>query len=256
MLAPADAVFTYLRDFSDSLRLLDGAHSVDLAHLRAVFTHRAMFNRIYDAAYPSRVTREDAGHIATLVRQQNVARAVWLLDADRVGETMRSALEASGFAPKATWTGMWRSAEELPRVHAPPRITVTHAETGDSLRAWSRICAEVEAYSPAQEETLTDVFTVLQRHRANWTHLVAHLDGRAVATASLFLTRRIAAIDWVHTVADGRQRGIATHLVSKLLDHARGSYDTAVLTSTEAGERLYRRLGFRDCSRIAAWRYG
>ena len=252
-LTAAGAVFTYLRDFSDSIALLPGAKRFDFGHVRGVFTGRAMFNRFYDATYPPIVTADDVATLAGVALEQN-CRPVWLFDTDGIGPAVAGALEANGFVQKATWSGMWRSAEDLPRVDPPQGVTVTRVDDSVALLTWVRICVEVEDFSPAQGETFRELFQTLRDQDAPWTHLIASIDGRAVATASLFLTNRIAAVDWVNTLPDARRRGTASHLVSRLLSDAAGTWDVAVLTSTADGESLYRRLGFRHCAGVAAYR--
>lgn len=253
-LAPAAAVAAYLRDFSDSIALLPGARRVDFGHVRGVLTGRAMFNRFYDAVHPSRVTVEDVATIAAATREQ--VRTAWLLDEARVAD-LAPALEAHGFRSFATWSGMWRGTDGVPSAPLPAGVTVATIDDVEALRTWSRVCAGVEGFSRAQEETFFDLFATLRAHAAPWTHLLATINGREVATASLFVTGRIAAVDWVNTIPDARGRGIAGALVTRLLRDARGTYDLAVLTSTAAGESVYRRLGFARCSGVVVyWRGG
>ena len=252
LMAPG-AVFTYLRDFSDSIALLPGAKPFDFGHVRGVFTGRAMFNRFYDATYPSIVTAADVARLAGVALQQK-CRPVWLFDTDRIDAAVAGALEANGFVQKATWSGMWRGAGDLPQAEPPDGLTISRVDDSDELLTWIRICVEVEGFSAEQGKTFTELFQTLREQNVPWTHLIASIDGRAVATASLFLTTRIAAIDWVNTLPDARRRGIASHLVSRLLSDAAGTWDVAVLTSTGDGESLYRRLGFQHCARVAAYR--
>lgn len=251
--AGAAAVSTYLRDFSDSIALLGDSKRFDFGHIRGVFTGRAMFNRFYDAAYPSLVTAADIPRLAAVAAEEK-CRPVWLLDMDHIDAGLSDALQSHGFVRKAEWSGMWRDVEDLPRVDQPNGLSVRRVDDDATLRVWSRVCVDVEEFTSSQEETFTDLFLTLQRQHAGWTHLIAGMDGRPVATASLLITNRIAAVDWVNTLPEARRRGIAHHLVSRLLHEAAGSYDVAVLTSTADGESLYRRLGFQHCSRVSAWR--
>lgn len=250
---PAAAVSTYLREFSDSIALLEGARRFDLGHLRSVLTGRAMFNRVYDAAFPSRVTAEDVSIVSRFAREENV-RPVWLLDSDHIDDETTRELQRHGFAPTARWSGMWYEGAEVSHIEPPAGLVVSRVQDLGALQVWIRICAEVEGFSPAQEETFADLFTMLMHQSAAWTHLIAREADRPVATASMFLTGRIAAVDWVNTIDAARRRGIARYLVSMLLREMRASYDLAVLTSTKIGEPVYRQLGFRECSRITAYR--
>jgi len=85
----------------------------------------------------------------------------------------------------------------------------------------------------------------------NW---VASLDGRAVAAAALFVGAGVAGIYNVCTVPAARGRGIAGAVTAAALDEAvsRG-LRLAVLGSSEMGYPVYRRLGFRDVSRLRSY---
>lgn len=79
-----------------------------------------------------------------------------------------------------------------------------------------------------------------------FTHFIAVLDGRPVGCSAAFAGRRAGEIQHIVTVPALRHRGIGTALTIAAL-RALGfrGIDTAVLTSSPDGERIYRRLGFR-----------
>ncbi len=85
----------------------------------------------------------------------------------------------------------------------------------------------------------------------NW---VASIDGVAVAAAALFVGAGVAGIYNVCTVPEARGRGIAGAVTAAALDEgaARGCR-LAVLGSSEMGYPVYRRLGFRDVSRLRSY---
>lgn len=251
----AQAVAAYLRAFSDSLTCLPGTTSVDLGHLRAVFTGRPMFNRIYDAVAPSGATAADVPRVSALSLQYGV-NPVWIVDVDRVDDEFAKALAGHGFSRTATWLGMARERKQPLTCELPDGLSVEDVNDERAVRQWARVCSEVEGFSALQERTLCELFARLHERRARWRHSIGWINGEPVATASLLVIDRIAALDWVNTRATYRRRGIAAHLAARLLNEATGRYEIAVLTSTPSGESLYRRLGFEDCSRIAAYRLG
>ena len=76
----------------------------------------------------------------------------------------------------------------------------------------------------------------------------------AVAAAALFVGAGVAGIYNVCTVPEARGRGIAGAVTAAALDEgaARGCR-LAVLGSSEMGYPVYRRLGFRDVSRLRSY---
>lgn len=86
---------------------------------------------------------------------------------------------------------------------------------------------------------------------AGFVHLVAVLAGDTVGCAAVFLGTEGAELQHVVTVPTARRRGVGTAIVIAALRiaAARG-LDTAVLTSSPDGVRIYQRLGFRPVGRI------
>lgn len=247
----ARAVTEYLRDFSDSIAALPGAEVVDLGRFRAVFSHRRIFNRIYQNEYPATLTPDDVVRGARVARSR-MLQPVWIVDERGLPPESIRTLASENFSRTATWIGMARDFANLSESPAPEHVAMRFVETPADLAVWARICAEVESYSDDQQKTFLELFERLGRRQ--WTHAIADLQGEPVAAASLFVTGRIAALDWVSTLEPARGRGIAGYLCRRLLELARGRCDLAVLTSTPIGERIYRKLGFIDCARIASFR--
>jgi GNAT superfamily N-acetyltransferase len=83
---------------------------------------------------------------------------------------------------------------------------------------------------------------------------IALLDGVPVAAAALFVAADVAGIYNVATVPEARGRGIGRAVTTAALVAAvaRGQR-TAVLGSSEMGYPVYRRLGFRDVSRLRSY---
>ncbi|HEX7736260.1 MAG TPA: GNAT family N-acetyltransferase [Ktedonobacteraceae bacterium] len=86
---------------------------------------------------------------------------------------------------------------------------------------------------------------------ASWRHLGGWWQGEAVAATSLLFHAGVAGIYGVATVPHARQRGIARALVLQAIEIARQSgYHIAILSPTSMSEGIYRRLGFREYTRI------
>jgi ribosomal protein S18 acetylase RimI-like enzyme len=83
---------------------------------------------------------------------------------------------------------------------------------------------------------------------------VARLDGEPVAAAALFIGAGVAGIYNVCTVPEARGHGIGTAVTAVALDAAvADGLDLAVLGASDKGYSVYRRLGFRDVSRLRSY---
>ncbi|HEY0755522.1 MAG TPA: GNAT family N-acetyltransferase [Ktedonobacteraceae bacterium] len=86
---------------------------------------------------------------------------------------------------------------------------------------------------------------------SHWRHLGGWWRGEVVAATSLLFHAGVAGIYGVATVPHARQRGIARALVLRAISIARqADYRIAILSPTDMSEGIYRRLGFREYTRI------
>jgi GNAT superfamily N-acetyltransferase len=89
-----------------------------------------------------------------------------------------------------------------------------------------------------------------------WRHFLAYLDGKAVATASLFFSAGVAGIYFVFTVPHARRRSIGAGITLAALHTSRQQgYHIAVLGSSPMGYSVYRTLGFKEFCRTEIYEY-
>jgi len=87
-----------------------------------------------------------------------------------------------------------------------------------------------------------------------WRYYLGFLDGKAVATSLLFMGAGVAAVHQVVTRPEARFKGIGTAMtLAALRDARREGNRIAILTSSPYGERIYRRIGFRDYCTISRY---
>ncbi len=90
----------------------------------------------------------------------------------------------------------------------------------------------------------------------SWRHFGGWLNGEPVTAASLLLHAGVAGIYGVSTLPAFRRRGIGRALVWHVLAYVRQlGYEVVVLSSTPMSERIYRRLGFVEHTRIQHYIY-
>jgi GNAT superfamily N-acetyltransferase len=83
---------------------------------------------------------------------------------------------------------------------------------------------------------------------------IARLDGVAVAASGLFVAAGVAGIYNVATVPEARGRGIGRAVtIAALAEGVARGHRTAVLGASEMGYPVYRRLGFREVSRLRSY---
>lgn len=82
-------------------------------------------------------------------------------------------------------------------------------------------------------------------------HYLGYLDGKPVATSTLFLAAGTAGIYDVGTLPEARRKGIGAALTLFPLQQARAmGYTTSVLQSSEMGFSVYQKMGFRHVGAV------
>jgi ribosomal protein S18 acetylase RimI-like enzyme len=143
----------------------------------------------------------------------------------------------------------------VPDDEPPAGVTIAPVVDAEGLDRWR----DVQQRGLALDDVGTEAWFTAHRRPGfapdlplrNW---VASLDGEPVAAAALFVGAGVAGIYNVCTVPEARGRGIGRAVTAAALDDAvdRG-LRLAVLGSSDMGYPVYRRLGFRDVSRLRSY---
>jgi ribosomal protein S18 acetylase RimI-like enzyme len=158
--------------------------------------------------------------------------------------------QVSDNAGMALDLGAWQTGAPLPAGVTTELVTdeVGLARWRDvQTRGLGLDNASAEAWWIAHERLGTEAWPPLR----NW---IAYLDGTPVAAAALFIGAGVAGIYNVCTVPEARGRGIGSAITAVAIDAGvADGLDLAVLGASDMGYSVYRRLGFREVSRLRSY---
>lgn len=137
----------------------------------------------------------------------------------------------------------------------PAGFFVERVEDERGLETFSRTFVESFGVPDRAGVAWVDATKGFGVEQAPWTFYVGWLDGRPVATTMLFCGAGVARLFAVGTVQEARSQGIGAAIPLAALADARDrGYRYAVLSATEVGAPVARRLGFRDAdAAISRW---
>jgi GNAT superfamily N-acetyltransferase len=181
----------------------------------------------------------------------------WVMPHTRPSD-MPERLEAHGFIHFDRDTGMAIDLITLPEViPLPVGVMIERVETSGALQEWLRAFGLGFRVS---EDRLADYSAMplgIPPAESAFRYYLARAGEEPVATAMLYPARQVAVIEEVSTVPAMRGRGIGTAVTLAALRKAQAlGYRIAVLVASEAGGRIYRRLGFKPYGdrHIYMWR--
>jgi GNAT superfamily N-acetyltransferase len=164
-------------------------------------------------------------------------------------------LRTCGFARAFEMPGMaldlQAMADDLP---APQGLSIERVGSAEALSLWLGVALAAFDFSPQLEAPLLALESGLGvEPESPYQRFLGRLDGRPVATASLHLGE-VAGIFTIGTLAEARRRGIGAAMTLAPLRVARErGQRVAILSASRMGEPVYRRIGFQEYCRLAAY---
>lgn len=162
--------------------------------------------------------------------------------------------QAEAFAPGiiSTEVGAPLMAADLQQVDetlltkTPPGFRIDIARSEVDLLAFRQVFIESYGVPEWAAQAWVDATLHTDIARAPWTIYIGRLDGAPVAITMLFNAAGVASVYAVGTTPAARGKGIGAAITLKpLLDARAQGYRYGVLFSTEMGQPVYERIGFR-----------
>ena len=168
----------------------------------------------------------------------------------KLGEYLiQSGLLASGIEP-----GMAIELDQLPTdVIYPAGFSIEEVASDESLQEWISVSARAFGGETA---TIDPNYIRFERclgwgKELPYRRFLGRLNGKAVATSSIFLGTEVVGLYSVGTLPEIRRQGIGSIMSIEPLSVARAlGYNISVLQASPAGYNVYRQIGFRECCRI------
>jgi ribosomal protein S18 acetylase RimI-like enzyme len=185
-------------------------------------------------------------------RTQKVPLA-WTIGPNTRPSDLGKYLKAHGFSFSNDVLGMaadlFYLKDGLPK---PADLIIAEAKNIETLKVWCQTTVTGFGMPNFVENALLELFVSIGfAPNAPLRHYLGYIDGNPVATTSLALGAGVAGLYNVTTLPKSRGQGIATAMARMALDEAhRLGYRVGVLHSTEEGEGIYRRLGFKIYCRM------
>jgi ribosomal protein S18 acetylase RimI-like enzyme len=139
---------------------------------------------------------------------------------------------------------------------APNGLRLQRVQTAAQLADFAHIISVM--WSPPDPEVVhfydLAAPAILKPDSPMWFY-VGYVDEKPVCTAEVTVAEGIAGLYNICTLPDYRQRGFGTAMtLQPLIDAQANGCKTAVLQATEAGARVYKRLGFETFGTITEYK--
>ncbi|MDW8353380.1 MAG: GNAT family N-acetyltransferase [Bryobacterales bacterium] len=178
--------------------------------------------------------------------------ALWLWE-HRLDRALRSQADAlaarHGLFVASRLPGML--AERIPPSSRPLPELQIRGVCGPVERA--DFCRLVAMAFGLSVESSREIYGLEAIWRDGLTGFVGYVQGRPVSTAAAMTDACATGLYCVATAPGWERRGYAEAIVRHTLEHALAPGRPCVLQSTDAGRRLYERMGFRTVTKVTAY---
>lgn len=180
----------------------------------------------------------------------------WLVGPTSRPVDLEERLIRAGFELVSDGAGMALDLTGFEPEEAPAGVEIVPVDDLAGLDAWEELQRRALALDAVRTRAWRDAHDRALSADIPLRDWIATLDGVPVAAAALFVAAGVAGIYNVATVPEARGRGIGRAVTAAALAEAvaRGQ-GTAVLGASDLGYPVYRRLGFREVSRLRSYAF-
>ncbi len=178
----------------------------------------------------------------------------WIAGPASSPPSLEGALARHGLHVHGELIGMALELQDLlPDIPWMQGLRIVAVDSDETMSLWA--CTVVEGFeAPELSPSFIDLECSLGHDLPSYRRYLGFLNGRAVATASLLLSKSSAGVNCVSTVPAARRMGIGALITQYALRQAQTlGYHIAVLQSTPMGRNVYPRLGFKEYSLLRCY---
>ena len=188
-------------------------------------------------------------------RSSHIRKLSWLVHEDVPAVEIKKYLLSHGLTFRESYgEEMAADLESVPEdLPIPAGLEIIRVEDKDLLQQWIHVASVGFGIAEEYEKVWYEFFVEAVFEQPFWTYL-ALLNDRPVGTSQLFLSAGVAGIYNVTCVPEARGQGIGAAITqAPLLDARAIGYRIGILQASEAGARVYRRLGFQDFGGLSVY---
>jgi ribosomal protein S18 acetylase RimI-like enzyme len=226
-------------------RYLPGAELHEDPEMQWIITN--LFNAVIRTQI---TTTEIASRLdATLAhfKAQGVTSMGWSVSPSTRPADLVTQLQARGFKHLEDHLCMAADLQVLHEDNATPEnLRITRVGDEKMLKTYAHVSQRGFASSENDIQCYYNTYTrVGFGERVPWQHYIGWLDDEPIAVSSLLLHAGVAGIYGVATVPEARRQGAgAAMTLAALCDARKRGYRLGILTPSDMGLGVYRRLGF------------
>lgn len=243
-------------------RGLAGGEIYNDGEVEGFFTGRAYLNGILRTHLRNRDAESIEACIKAVLRHfrgKQVNKIGWSLGKDSRPEDMGGYLEEHGFIRLGEENiGMALASENLLAEETSVKgLEIREIEDLEGLKILRHM--EMEGFNSSEEmaQNYYEMYAGVGFGRGTaWRHFSGWWQGEAAASTSLLFYAGVAGIYGVTTLPGARRHGIGRAMVLHAIEQARhAGYKIVILSPTDMSAGIYRRLGFREYTRIRHYTY-
>jgi predicted GNAT family acetyltransferase len=205
------------------------------------------FNNVFHSRFSESDVDEGIKQTVAKYQQRNVPMFWWTGPAttpDNLGTHLLANSLSHGFTAPA----MAVDINSVADVDHLACTTIEEVVNSAALREWCHVMCPVYEFPEFAWEPWFKMLSHLGVSTGSeYRHFLARVNGKAVATASIYFSDGVAGVSCVATLPEHRQQGIGTAVTLAALQVAKSKgYNIGVLFASPMGESIYRSIGFEE----------